>query len=476
MAVLRWMIALLLAAFASIPPAAAPPAPPATGVTVTVTRGQGGEWIADYKFDQPSQVWFFPRSGVDAEGQPWRLQVWTVETPRVRLVRAGYYDALASADGPLTRVRIRMKLYTGQPEGKYAPVLRFSDGAVAFYTDQFAIVPSRSVASVRALSVDLNGTFVQPAPVTLVVSAPKQRMLLRGKVSTGRVTIPLGPAGTYIYTGGKSPILNTPAFTGVLDPGLPDWVQAELRTFTPRLMQLYREKLGVPVVGKPMALFAFDRNPPGSAQVGGGVIDGMVVMQIARAEPLENSEDVVNGIRAFIGHEAAHFWVGQTLRIQRPSEGWIMEGAADFLGIRAVEALVPGYDPYWDFHTAMADCLKVVGPMQALSKSEERGAQRAHYSCGSLLLLAADFATRKNNPNADGFTFIRQMMDANRTDSVVNTREWLERFRLATGDTALTAEVRTYITTGVPNPEAFWRRLLKATGAPFPMRTMKTIS
>jgi len=464
--VLRWVIALLLVTFAGAAPAASP-APP-KGVSVTVTRGEGDEWIADYTFDQASPVWFFPRSGVDEKGQPWRLQSWTVETPGVRMVRAGRYDVLAANAGSLTRVRIRMKLYTEQPEAEYAPVLRFSDGGLAFFSDQFFLVPVTSLAAARGLSVDLNGVSTSETPVTLILNDPGHRLLLRGKPLKDRATFALESGNTYIYTG-NAPVIDTPGFSGVLDSGLPVWVKDELRDFTPRLMALYREKLGIPAVGKPMAFVAWGGTTIEGVSLGGGVVDGMVVMQIRGQRVLGKSPEVLSWMRWFIGHESAHFWMGQTLHYERVSEGWITEGAADFLATRALQQLVPDYDPKNDLRDAMHDCLRMIGPMEALSKSEERLEPRANYGCGALLLLAAESANRRHDPRADAFTFVRGLIDSNRGDTVINTREWLERFKLATGDAALTAEVRAFIMTGVPDPKAFWRRLFAATGVDLPV-------
>ncbi|MEZ0244746.1 MAG: hypothetical protein ACAH11_15340, partial [Sphingomonas sp.] len=346
--------------------------------------------------------------------------------------------------------------------------LRFSDGALAFFSDQFFLVPVRSVAAARALPVDLNGAGTTELPVTLVLSDPNRRMLLRGKAQTGRVTFALDTGNTYVYTG-DAPIIDTPSFSGVLDSGLPVWMKDELRDFTPKLMTLYRQKLGTPAIGKPMALVAWGGTSIDGISLGGGVVDGMVVMQIRGKRALEKSPEVLQWMRWFIGHESAHFWMGQTLHYERVSEGWITEGASDFLATRALQILVPEYDPKNDLRDGMHDCLRMIGPMEALSKSEERLEPRANYGCGMLLLLAAESATRKHDPKSDAFTYVRGLIDSNRSDTMINTREWLERFKLATGDAALTAEVRAFILTGVPDPKAFWRRLFAATGVDLPV-------
>src|SRR4051812_3658557 len=115
MRLLRWV----LLAFALM---AAPPVIARPGVTVTVSRGPGGDWLIDYAFAFRSRIWFFTRSNNDLDGKPWRPQSWTIETPGVRLERVGRYDVLAGA-APLAKVRIRMHPFAHPLVADYTPVL-----------------------------------------------------------------------------------------------------------------------------------------------------------------------------------------------------------------------------------------------------------------------------------------------------------------------------------------------------------------
>jgi hypothetical protein len=461
-----WVVALVLAALAAIPPATGLRPPP--GVTVTIMRGEGDEWIADYRFDEPSRTWFFPRSGIGEDGTPWRPRVWSVDTPGVKMVRAGHYDVLTSAGGPMKRVRIRMSLDAEQPQGDYAPVLRFSDGAVAFFSGQFMLLPVGSVAAAGSLPIDLSRAGLNWTPVTLIVNDPGRRLMMRGAVTKNRVSFRVDEANTYIYTG-DTQVIETPAFAGVIDPGLPPWVRREVSDFTPRLMKLYRDRLGPPAIGRPMALIAWGGDLAEVETLGGGVVDGMVVMQIGGARVREDLPLTRSWLRWFLGHESAHFWMGQTLRNERITQGWITEGTADFLATRALQQLAPEYDPRPVLGDAMDECLTLVGPREALARSRERGEPRANYSCGALLLLAVDSALKRRDPKADGFTFVRRLIDTNRDDGTIDTGEWIEQFRIATGNKALASEVRAFILIGVPDPEAFWRRLFAATGVTLPV-------
>ncbi len=192
----------------------------------------------------------------------------------------------------------------------------------------------------------------------------------------------------------------------------------------------------------------------------------MVAMQISGKRVLEASPQVLARMRWFIGHESAHFWVGQTVRYDRRDEAWIIEGAADLLAVRALERLVPGHDGLANLQSEIDECLKLVGTGEPLAKAEERGEQRAYYGCGAMLLAAAEGFARARDPSADAFDVIRALIAANRADGVVTADEWLAAFAATAGDAAVAGRVRIFVKTGVADPRAFWTELLAAAGVP----------
>jgi hypothetical protein len=367
----RWLIVLL--AFAVALPAAARP-----GVQVTITRAKGGEWTVDYDFAVRSRAWIFQRTVPDIDGKPWRQQSWTVETPGVRLAHAGAHDVLVGSR-PLSRVRIRMRPFLNTLMGDYSPALSFSDGGIAFYTDHFAVAKVASEAAAAALPGDLNGVqLLQPAQ-TLTLIDPGHRLLLRGKALRSRASLTIGDGGTYLYAG-DAPVTETPSFAGVIDAGLPGWARGELDNFTPRLLRLYTERLGTPAGDKPMALVAWQGSAQQGYSLGGSVLAGMVVMQISGKNVLSSEPGVLNELHWFLGHESAHFWLGQTIRYTRRSESWMTEGGADLLAIRAIQQLAPDYDPQVKLQQELDECLTRIGPDAALAGAEDRGQMRAHYA------------------------------------------------------------------------------------------------
>jgi len=460
MTLLRWILLALALGLAS-------PAVAKRGVTVTLSRAGGGDWLIDYAFAWRSPVWFFPRSNLDLDSKPWRQQSWTVETPGVTLERAGRYDVLHAAGGAaLTRVRIRMKPFAQPLIADYTPALAFSDGGLAFYSDHFVVSPLASLAVARKLPADLVHQYVEQVPVTWTVRDPGHRLLLLGKTTQGLASVRLRDSDAYLYSG-SAPVTATPAFAGVIDAGLPAWIRSELDDLTPRIMALYAERLGKPKGGRPMALIAWQGAEKPGWSSGGSVLSGMVVMQISGQRALTRDPAVLSHMRWFIGHESAHFWMGQTVNYQSASESWIMEGSADLLAVRAIDRLTPGYDSRGALQGEVDDCLKLNGSREPLGTAGERGEHHANYSCGALLGLAAEAAVQKRGAGADFFTFVRGLIDANRKDGVVTTEDWLARFRAVTGDAALTAEVRGFVAKGVRDPRAFWTRVFTATGVKF---------
>jgi hypothetical protein len=262
-------------------------------------------------------------------------------------------------------------------------------------------------------------------------------------------------------------VIETASFAGVIDAGLPAWVRTELDQFTPQIMALYNQRLGPPSGGRPMALVAWQGAEKPGWSLGGSVLDHMVVMQISGQRVLERAPDVLAQMRWFIGHESAHFWMGQTVRYARENEGWIMEGSADLLAIRGLRTLAPDFDDRAYLQREMDECLKLEGPGKPLAGAGERGENRAYYSCGALLALAAEGAARKADPAADVFTFIRALIDANRADGKVSADDWLAQFRKAGGDAAVADDIRILLDKGVADPRAFWMRLFTATGVAF---------
>ena len=432
----------------------------------TLTRQADGSWLLDYRFRRKAPAWFFLRSFPTLDGTSWRLGSWTVETPGVTLERLGNYDVIAGKRAALKQVRIRIKPYGLSLKADYTPFLQFSDGGTAVYDAHYGLVPLKAAEDAATLPSDLNDLHIENPRGTLAIANPGGTMLYRGATTANVTHADFEGSGAYAYSGPARPI-ETAAFAGILDPGLPAWIQTELNDFTPRLFALYRDRLGPSASGRPMALVAWGGADMPGQSFGGSVLEGMVVMRISGTKAVASSPASLSKLRWFIGHESAHFWMGQTVRYERRADAWITEGTADVLAIRALQQLVPGYDARGELQREVDDCIKENGAGEPLSGASARGDMRANYACGATLLLVAEGMARKRDPRADAFTWIRGLIDANRADGKVTQADWLAAFEATSGDLALVAKLRAYLDKGVNDPTAFLAALFETSGIGF---------
>jgi hypothetical protein len=234
------MILASAAALAAAAPIAALPA------QVNVTR-RGDGFEAVYTLPRNASAWGFFRSSVAADNrQPWRPRSWTILTPGVRLERRGNYDALVGEGGkPVPRtVRIRVKPYTGEVLSDYVPALRLGQNGIALFDGQFSLFSIGSPADLASLGPDPeDGRITDGGTRVRFRGGPSELRLAGDTVGYARGN----SAGTYGLYGVPGAVEHDGMAT-VVDPGIPAWLAADIRTFTPQLLDRYRHLLGSPGV------------------------------------------------------------------------------------------------------------------------------------------------------------------------------------------------------------------------------------
>jgi hypothetical protein len=185
--------------------------------------------------------------------------------------------------------------------------------------------------------------------------------------------------------------------------------------------------------------------------MGGSVLPSLIVMAFEGEGVTVRNASTEQAARWFIGHEGAHFWLGETIRHAFARDAWITEGGADLLAMRALSLLDPAYSAGGRLNSAFDDCARLaVG--KPLERAAEESQNRAYYACGSLFGLVAEaFAKRTGG---DFFTFWRGVIDANRADGVVTTAEWLAELKRLSHDPKVARDIQAMVETGVPDPSS----------------------
>jgi hypothetical protein len=427
-------------------------------VRVEITR-TGGLWDAEFIFDRTVTAWVFPRSDVTRDGgKPWRPDSWSVRTYGVRLQRRGNYDILVADRGEVPRrVSVRFRPAPAGLRADYPPALVFTDGSVALFVAQFDCFPMDSLQEVRALPSDLNNHPVPASEKRFVFRDSLGPVLLEGKRSSPAET---GDPATYVVFGSARPI-ETPDMVGIIDPQLPEWIKDSLSQSVPRMFARYTQELGPLRKIKPTIMASWAGPTPRLVSRGGSVLRGLIVMTYEGSGMLQETQQQRHEGLWFIAHEAAHFWLGQTVGYQYARDAWITEGGAELLAIRAVAEADPDYDPRILLNKAIEDCIRLTRG-HGVESARDRGEQRTYYACGTVFGLVAEAGSGRSF-----YKFVRQLIDANRADEVVTRADWLSALDTATRRSSLSRDIARLLDKGADNPREFITDLLERAGVNF---------
>lgn len=434
-------------------------------VAVAVTR-DGDRWTAEYQLNEDAPVWGFQRSALQTgpgERRPWRLEQWRVVTPGVVLERQGSRDIVRALDGgPVPRsLTFAMQPRAVDLEADYSN-LSFSDGAVALPSGQFDVFPLGSVDQARALPTDLNGVDLPGGGPARVTWRDRGGQILFQGQRHDEVTET--DAQTYVLFGGAE-VVEGPTMTTVMDPALPAWIPDTLGEFAPRVAEYYAARLGPGQTDHPMVMVSWTGPTSGKTSMGGSVMPGLIVMSFEGTGVLEPTPEMFRVSRWFIGHESAHFWLGQAVRYEFARDAWITEGGADLMAVRALATLEPSYDARAELQKEVDDCVRLAanGPV---AQAGDRGEHRAYYACGAVWAMAAEGAVRQRS-GGDWFDFLRPLLDENRADGVLTRDEWLSALTRVSRDPSLRLGIERMLDVGGGNPTSEIARLFDRTGVTY---------
>lgn len=451
-----WLAGLLLAFAAAPAPAQPPPSAPALNVFV---ERAGDVWTADLGLPRPARAWVFARSPLTEHGsRPWRQGHWTVETPGLRIERRGFYDVLVAANGRPVPARVRIR-FTPTPDrmaGDYDPSLIFSDGAVALYSRQFDAFPLDDPAAAARLQP--GGAL--PWSTARVAWRDRAGPVLANGRRLATALVTSEGEGSYILFGGRAPATNRDLAL-VIDPNLPAWLRTSIAAATPGILARYTQALGPWPGGRPTIMVSWAGPTPGLSSMGGGALLGLIVMRFEGEGVLAESAASRQSNLWFIAHEAAHFWLGQTITVESAQDGWITEGGADLLAFRSVAAADPGYDPRAELQLAVNDCVRL-STGHGIARANERNEHRAYYACGTVFALVAEAASRRP------FTaFVRTLIETHRPGREMNRADWLNLLTRVSRDPSLARDIVRLVDQGAADPKPVIASLFTRAGVRF---------
>lgn len=358
--------------------------------SISVEQVGDGRWRAVYRLAAPTASLEFQRPATF-----YRERVWTVVTPGYAFRREGDMQVLGLADDaePSREIVVEFGEFTDPLRAEYELFVPFQDGGRALYTGHLYARPDGR-DMIRTLSV---------AP------PPDESLVLRGGVHDEPIhwTDAYGD-GTYLFFGDADPI-ETEIGIFVLDRGLPTWIREEFSASLPRLLDLYRERLGAALPWKPLVLYGYEADGTGGFEYAGGTLTGLVQMTAIGEAWREPSAEGSAAALAFLAHELAHLWNGQ-LTTNGGEHSWTHEGSADAIANRVLlEFGAQGEPAFLAREEAALNACRI-----RLGGRGVEGANdpRVPYACGQAMALWTEAAIAGADDDADLFGFWRALIAA----------------------------------------------------------------
>jgi hypothetical protein len=347
-------------------------------------------WRVSYRFSRPLNAITFSRERGPLRGA-WKV----VEPAGTSWKSAGDREWLL-LPAPADRLVIEFPTNSADREKDYNLNIAFTDGSRLLYTGHFLIDEA------------------DESPWTFRTSASRDVRLL-DEHGRGSLTWPGGDE-TYVYFGAVKPVV-TERMTLMVDPGLPQWIETQMRELAPKQLDYFAKHLGTELSFKPVVFLSYvdDKSPGLSFK--GGTLTGLVQIAVTGVGWAEQNADAAEKWYSRLAHEVFHLYNGQHFEHGREAE-WLSEASADAAALRAMRdnGVIDAAREKQLIVEAANECI-----VRLEGKAITKAASRTYYACGMLTqFLAGDdiFAVYRKTfrPNYTTADFLASAKNADRIE------------------------------------------------------------
>lgn len=331
-------------------------------------------WRITIRHSQPAGAFVFPQTR-----QPFRAAKWTIIEPRTGANWATIdgFDALVF-DRPARKVVLDLHSDFSFVEKDYRLNVPFTEGSRLLYTGH---IRSRAKQS----------SSLPPHEFTFRTSSDRPIRIL-DRAGTGRLAW-TSEDETYVYFGSIPPE-TTPRMTLIVDPGLPEWIEAQMRRMIPRQFDYFAANLGSELPFGPLIVVSYGGSRGSGRTFSGGGLQAFLELGISGEQWMPQTPEAEREWVRHLSHEIFHLWGAQANPHGDEAE-WLSEASAEYASVlAAVDAGVFDEPITQRFLVNAANaCIERLAATP-LRTSLGPGQSRNVYTCGVVSQKIVDAAAR----------------------------------------------------------------------------------
>ena len=455
----RFIVLLCLAVLAACSPKPATQAPDVPtkdhpAFSLTLTNIEAEKWRLDIDLFEPQSALMFSRSKHD-----YRAQTYIPLSPGVDLKRIGGFDTLIF-DAGVTKASFEITPFTQTLPGTYTHFIPFSDGGQAVYLGGFELLRVANVQAVTDLQGDLDSWDGEQFDIPVHLKSDTD-ILLNGEILPGSAETSIHGNGPYAYIG-PAELVEEKSFSGVLDPGLPNWLVETLDDDLSKIFSGLEDGFGCGLENKATIMFAFRGfETEGFSNTGGVLPGGLMVLEASGDAMREPNERLRGYLQWFLTHEATHlFQHPEGVTYADKSDSWILEGGANAITHGLLDTLktVPNdiiQSRYRDEFEYCAASIQNSSMAEITLRNDQ-----SHYDCGDFIFRIANAAL----PQHDIFDIWAALLTQSSDDKSYDTADYFAALRALGAQENIVVRMEAFVAGPVQDPAKELQEMMETVG------------
>lgn len=322
-------------------------------------------WRATITQTEPTDAFLFPRTRMPYRAGRWKI----VEPSGARWDVMDGHDAIV-LERPSKSVTVEFASDFRNVEKEYPQNVPFTDGSRLLYTGH--------------LRTRVRGAETTAPHRWTFVTSPDRPVRILGEAGTGTLRWSQDSSDeTFVYFGSIVPE-TTPRMTLIVDPGMPQWVEQQMRQLVPGQFTYFAEKTRAELPFKPLVVVSYGGSKGSGRTFAGNGLQGMLSINISGEQWTPRSAAAEQEWYRHLAHEIYHLWGAQAFRHEDEAE-WLSEASAEYASL-----LVSAHAGVMN-EAAVERFLS--NAAKACDKTEA-GKPRTFYTCGVVSQKAVDDAAR----------------------------------------------------------------------------------